>query len=147
MSESAEGFRIRGYTLLFDLFTMKIETFVILVDDLSNTLFKEGCRQRVEICLHGVLKLFVGDASTYRLDGSVEGGDSFRDEGQEGGRADGPPAYAPARHLVDAPVQDEDEHQRHVEGGAGGEDLVADVLAQQASANRNDFVEINIKVK
>ncbi|GBM57641.1 hypothetical protein AVEN_225019-1 [Araneus ventricosus] len=39
---------------------MKTDTFVIPMEEFSNTLFVKGCRQNVQVGFHGVLKLFIG---------------------------------------------------------------------------------------
>ncbi|GBN01147.1 hypothetical protein AVEN_166691-1 [Araneus ventricosus] len=41
--------------LLFDIITEKIQAFIISVDQVSNLLFEERCRQRCEVCLNVAL--------------------------------------------------------------------------------------------
>lgn len=54
-----------------------------------------------------------------------------------------PPSPDPLpRRLVYLPVEHEDDEQRHVEGGAGGEDLVADILTDQTALLDVDAVQV-----
>ncbi|GFT65056.1 hypothetical protein TNCV_2610891 [Trichonephila clavipes] len=71
------------------------------------------------------------------------GSDSFRHQRQEGGRSDVSAPNPLAGHLVDAPIQNEDYHQGYIESRAGSENLVTDILTQQAPAKSIE-VKVNI---
>lgn len=46
------------------------------------------------------------------------------------------------RGLEYLPVEDEDDKERDVEGGAGGEDLIGDVLADETALLQRDAVQV-----